>query len=232
MDYKPSIHWAPKQTKLKEILFEKEKFHEAMALIKDLHSFAHQSEVTSDTPVTLGDMVCKDLALHEFEIMPTVKDVTIAWNLWHVARIEDLTMNLLVADGPQVFTKEWQEKLSTKVTDTANAMTDPEILSFSKEVNKEALLAYRKAVKERSQKIIEGLCFEDLERKFTKEQAQKIYLEGGVTDHPDSIWLVNFWGRKNVGGILLLPLTRHQAGHLNDCLKLKKKIRNNKVDKR
>jgi len=29
--------------------------------------------------------------------------------------------------------------------------------------------------------------------------------------------------KRDVAGILLLPLTRHQAGHLNDCLKLKKK---------
>lgn len=30
--------------------------------------------------------------------MPTLKDETIAWVLWHIARIEDLIMGILVAD--------------------------------------------------------------------------------------------------------------------------------------
>lgn len=110
--------------------------------------------------------------------MPTKKDVAIAWNLLHVARIETLTMNLLVNDGNQVLDESWKIRLGTKIIDTGNAMPDDEILSFSREVEKARLTAA------------------DINRKFRPEQAERIAAEGGLTEHPDSIWLRDFWGKK------------------------------------
>lgn len=49
------------------------------------------------------DCLLNDLTVEEYKIMPTIKDETIAWVLWHIARIEDLTIGILVADGEQVF---------------------------------------------------------------------------------------------------------------------------------
>ncbi|EQE04021.1 hypothetical protein [Clostridioides difficile] len=37
----------------------------------------------------------------------------------------------------------------------------------------------------------------------------------------DSIWLLDFWGNKDIAGILLMPPTRHVILHLNDCCKWK-----------
>ncbi|MCL1888958.1 MAG: hypothetical protein FWF99_00435 [Desulfovibrionaceae bacterium] len=34
-----------------------------------------------------------------------------------------------------------------------------------------------------------------------------------------------FWGKKTVGGLILLPLTRHHVMHLDVCAKLKEKIK-------
>jgi len=58
---------------------------------------------------------------------------------------------------------------------------------------------------------------------------QRILKEGGVTTHPDSIWLLDFWGKKDVAGLLMMPVTRHQVGHLSDCIRLKGKIRKMKL---
>lgn len=38
-----------------------------------------------------------------------------------------------------------------------------------------------------------------------------------------------FLGKKNVAGIILMPGTRHQIGHLNDCINLKEKIDKKKI---
>jgi len=48
--------------------------------------------------------------------------------------------------------------------------------------------------------------------------------DGGVLNNSDSIWLLDFWGKKDVAGIILMPITRHQIVHLNDCFNLKQKI--------
>ena len=73
--------------------------------------------------------------------MPTSKAETIAWVIWHIARIEDLTMNMLVARQEQVWNAEWKQRLHTKLEDTGNALTDDDIMEFSKTVCIRELLA-------------------------------------------------------------------------------------------
>ena len=60
------------------------------------------------------------------------------------------------------------------------------------------------------------------------EALEKILCEGGVTQQGNSIWLLDFWGKKDIAGILLMPPTRHVMLHLNDCCKWKEYIRTKK----
>jgi hypothetical protein len=222
--YRPAADWNPQQARFREIIKNRDCFTKAIELCLSLHGFVHQSHVSDARKKTLADMVFDGLRDKDYAVMPTPKDVTIAWNLWHITRIEDITMNLLVADGEQVLNREWLEKLGTGTTDTGNAMSDSEIMTLSSELNTSALWAYRAAVGRRSRDIVRNFKPDDLRRKFSERQTSRIVEQGCLTHHPDSIWLKDFWGKKDVAGILLLPLTRHQAGHLNDCLKIKEKI--------
>lgn len=111
------------------------------------------------------------------------------------------------------------------ITDTGNAMTDDEIIAMSSRICIEELLNYRSRVAARTRKIVENLKEEDLKRKVSEADLDKILINGGVTKHKDSIWLLDFWGRKNVAGILLMPASRHIMLHLNDCCKWKEYIR-------
>lgn len=223
--FKAATDWNPKQALLKEIIKNKDRFAEAIQLCLDMHRFVHQSSMLSAEEETLEDEVWEGLSEEDLTIMPTDKDVTIAWNIWHLTRIEDLTINILVENGPQVLNDNWLKKLKVTVKDTGNAMTDEEILSLSLSVNKEELKNYRNAVGRQTQQIISSLTPGDIKRKISPEGLNRIKLEGGVTDAPDSLWLLDFWGKKDVAGILQMPITRHQIVHLNDSLKLKEKIR-------
>ena len=215
--------WNPLQAKLRDMLTKGTDFEEAKALLQRMHAQLHTRAVSGQGEPTVMDEVWKDLSYTAFSAMPDADDVTVAWNIWHITRIEDLTANLLIADQSQVLEGAWPQKLHTSVTDTGNAMTDAQILSFSQEIDPQALQEYRNAVGKQTRNLIENLTAMDIKRKFKSEQLNRILLEGGVTEHPDSKWLLDFWGRKNVAGILLMPITRHQMGHLNDCLKLKGK---------
>jgi hypothetical protein len=223
--FKAATDWNPKQALLKEIIKNKDRFPEAIQLCQDMHRFVHQSSMIPVEEVTLEDELWEGLAEEDLNIMPTVKDVTIAWNLWHLTRIEDLTINILVADGPQVFNDKWLKKLNVTVKDTGNAMADEEILSLSDALNKEELKNYRNAVGRQTQQILSSLSLGDIKRKVSTDGLNRIKLEGGVTNAPDSLWLLDFWGKKDVAGILQMPITRHQIVHLNDSLKLKEKIK-------
>ncbi len=140
-----------------------------------------------------------------------------------MTRIEDITSNILIADDSQVLNNEWSRKLNSEILDTGNAMTVKEIEDFSNRVDMRELRSYRIGVGRRTQIIIEQLKSDDLKRRMTSKQLKRIVSEGGVLDVEGSRWLIDFWGRKTVSGILLMPITRHQIVHLNDSLKIKEK---------
>jgi len=207
--FRVSVDWNPKQQQLREALSDSARFEEAMRICKELHGIVHASAVSSGAVPSVFDEVWENID----------RKATIAWNIWHITRIEDLTVNILVANGAQVLDEAWLERLGTTVRDTGNAMSDPEAEAFSLTLNRDALRAYRTAVGLRTREILDALAPGDLKRKFPPESLARIKQEGGVTEHKDSVWLLDFWGRKTVAGILLMPVTRHQIVHLSSCVR-------------
>ncbi|GBU28164.1 hypothetical protein R84B8_01722 [Treponema sp. R8-4-B8] len=102
-------------------------------------------------------------------------------------------------------------------------MTYSEIKSFNKSINIKELKDYRVKVGKSTQKIIKAIRFSDIKRKVEKEQLERIKQNGGVTSNPKSIWLLDFWGKKSILGLINMPITRHQIVHLNDCFMIKQK---------
>jgi hypothetical protein len=213
--------WNPLQAKLKEIILKKDRFEEMQQILLQMHSLVHSADVYNGHSLTYMDEIWSGLEDKAFRTMPTVKDDTVAWNIWHITRIEDLTSNILIGNQKQVLDEEWLSRLNTTVTDTGNAMSDEEIITLSNQLNREALSLYRNTVGLRTKEIIQGLKPEDMKRNVAKEGLDRIASEGGVTQQPDAVWLLDFWGKKNVAGIILMPITRHQIVHLNDCRRLK-----------
>ena len=87
--------WNPKQSRLKEIIKKKDHFDEAIALCLEMHKMVHSSKMSSTENQTYADEILNELAEDDFCIKPTENDVTIAWNIWHITRIEDITTNIL-----------------------------------------------------------------------------------------------------------------------------------------
>jgi len=216
-----------KHKELSKIIRRADQTAQAKELFLDIHAGLHLSEV-SGVPHNEVDELLEDLAPEEYAIMPASKDETIAWVLWHVARIEDLTMNMLVAEQDQIFDEEWKKKLNVFITDTGNALTDDEIMELGHNMNVEELLRYRNDVGRRTREIVGGLAAEDMRRKVKPGDIERIRDCGGVTKQEDSVWLLDFWGKKDVAGLLLMPPTRHVMLHLNDCCKWKEVIRTRK----
>lgn len=209
---------------LSSIIRKPDKIEQAKELFLEIHAKVHRSEISCGITNEV-DYLLKDLEANEYAIIPTSKDETIAWVLWHVARIEDLTMNILVDNGQQIFNNEWKERMNVPIIDTGNALSDDEIMDLSKRINIRELLNYRNEVGVRTREIITRLLADDMKRKVTKQGVERIFKEGGVTSDEESYWLLDFWGKKDVAGLLLMPPTRHVMLHLNDCCKWKEYIR-------
>lgn len=223
MDSRKSL-WNAKQTHLREILLKADKFDEAIKLCLEQHSMVHSSEMSGINAETFEDELWKDLDEETFRTAVGVKGRTVAYGIWHSTRIEDITMNILVAGSNQVIDSDnWLERINSNIYDTGNALNAGEIMEFSKNINMQELRNYRITVGRRTREIIQGSKPTDLKRKFDALTLKKIFDIGAVSRHEAASWLVDFWGKKNVAGILLMPVTRHHVVHINESLVAKSK---------
>jgi hypothetical protein len=145
------------------------------------------------------------------------------WVLWHLARIEDVTMNLLAAGSEQVLTSgDWASRLKTEYKETGNALDRKGIEELSRSIDTGELRAYRCAVGRRTREVVQALTTEDLGRKVDSRRLDRSVDEGAVVD--STRWLVEYWGKKTIGGLLLMPPTRHNFVHLNEAERIGKKV--------
>jgi len=222
MDLKP---WNNEIKQLREIILKPDRIEESRRLSLSLHAMVHSSIMSGIDKKTFEDELWEELDENTFRTSKNEKGRTIAYGIWHSTRIEDITMNLLVAGDKQIFNREnWKERLNSKIADTGNAMSANEIMEFSKVINMQELKNYRIQVGRRTRDIIKNLSTVDMKRKFDKYRLQRILDEGAVLDVEASNWLIDFWERKNVSGIILMPVTRHQVVHINESLSAKRNL--------
>lgn len=202
----------PLVKELRSIATKKSEFSNTISLCKKLHGLAY------------NDYFVIPSHQNEHTVMPSPEDATIAWNFWHISRIEDMVVSRLIDHKDELF-EVWQEKLHTTFKDTGNAMTDEEIMRLSRQIDYFQLMEYRNAVGKQTLTMLESLTFEDLSNKVRKADVEKLVETGSVSTHPDAIWLLDFWGKKDVLGLLLMPVLRHPFVHLFDNLRLYEKIK-------
>jgi hypothetical protein len=217
--------YSRKIDELRKLIKPRKTFDAAIALALEIHAVTHTGEVSSSGVPTFCDDLLNGLTDEDYSVMPTERDETIAWHLWHIARIEDLVGNLLIMEQSQIFCGEWMSRLNVSVKDTGNAMTDEQIMDFSRRVNKQELINYRNAVGVRTREILKALAPHDLKRKPESGSLARLAGEGGLLEVKDSIWLKDFWGKHTVAGLILLPLTRHHMMHLPDSVAIKQFIK-------
>jgi len=83
---------------------------------------------------------------------------SIAWNLWHTTRAEDLGMNRLVTKGVQVLDEgDWNRRLNLNYRQIGTGMTKAEADQLSDSVNLPALYEYQQAVHTRTLQIVNTL---------------------------------------------------------------------------
>jgi hypothetical protein len=188
----------------------------------NVHAPLHARAVSNTDGWNLEEEVWTGLTEAQFRCIPAGMEHSIAWCYWHLARIEDITMNLLVAGSDQVYSHDnWKQRLHAPFDDTGNSITPENVLALSGSVAFEDLRAYRSAVGLRTREIVSALTAADLPRKTPPERLQRGIDEGAIS--PNAPGLVQYWGGLTVSGLLLMPPTRHCYIHLNECLKIKKK---------
>jgi hypothetical protein len=186
------------------------------------HAMVHSAGVSGMGLWSFEDEVLDGIDEAVFRRIPAGGEHSIAWNIWHIARIEDVTMNLLVAGSGQVyFDGGWFERLGIPFQDTGNGMTRQDVAALGAEIDLEALRAYRGAVGRRTREIVTTLDETAYRQRVDASRLFQILDTGAVRQSAREV--VEYWGKRDIAGLLLMPATRHNFVHLNECLRLKAK---------
>jgi len=167
------------------------------------------------------DEVLDDMTSEQIRRIHQNCEHMVAWCFWHIARIEDVTMNLLVAGSPQLLHQDnWLERMKVTLRDTGNAMSEESVANLSDMVDIEALRAYRMSVGRRTREIVMQLKPDELKQKVDPFHLQKVREEGVMVEAASGI--IDYWSKRNIAGLLLMPASRHNLVHLNEALRLKR----------
>jgi len=210
------------QTELRRIMTSFDQHDRAIQLFLSQHAMLHSAKMAQTEPWSFEDEVLNNMTEERIRHIPRNCEHSVAWCIWHIARIEDVAMNLLVAGRPQILHRDnWLARMKMTVGDTGNAMDEQGIAALSATIDIAALRAYRLAVGRGTREMVQQLGPEAPKQKVESSRLQQVLDEGAVVEAASGI--VDYWSRRNIAGLLLMPATRHNLTHLNEAYRLKRR---------
>ena len=171
-----------------------------------------------------------ELKREKFDSIPFINadgyhSKTIAYSLWHVFRIEDICAHTLIKGDEQVFfDKGYQERIGSPIITTGNELFKEEIAEFSKQLDLDELYSYMSDVKKSSEKILRRISFEDMKSKVSEDRRKDLENLGVVSEDESAVWLIDYWCKKDVRGLIQMPFSRHWIMHIEACERIRHKI--------
>src|SRR2546426_6343819 len=119
------------------------------------HGRLHSAEVAGGDPY--ADRVFAGLSDDQMRARPDKGLNSLVWLLWHMARTEDVAVNLVVAGRPQLLDEDWLRQLNVPWRTIGTGMTDDEVSELSTRADVAAVRAYRSGVGLRTREVVAAL---------------------------------------------------------------------------
>lgn len=149
-------------------------------------------------------------------IRPYPRTNSIAWNLWHLTRAEDVGLNRFIADRTQVLDDgSWAEKMNIPWRHHGTEMTFAEVDELNQRIDLDALHGYSQAVQARTRTIVATLEETDLDAVMEENKLRHLMVDEGVAhSHPEA-FIQNYLGWSKGKCLMLFGLT-HPYQHLGE----------------
>jgi hypothetical protein len=183
----------------------------------------HSGMVSDSAQYTLADTALEGLSNAEWRAVPEDCEHSVAWIVWHMSRIEDAAMNIVLVNRNQVFVEsDWQKRLNISISDTGNLLPLEKVKKLGQDIVIPALLEYRSEVGKRTRENVLALDPTEWKHPLDPARVARLIPEGVVA--PYATGVPEYWGWLTYAGLLLMPPTRHNLVHLNEIMKMKKKL--------
>jgi hypothetical protein len=141
---------------------------------------------------------------------------SIAWNLWHLTRVEDAGLNRFVVDLPQVLDEDgWSQRLQVPWRHNGGEMSLAEVDELSQRIDLDALHGYAHAVQARTRTIVRQLDPQVLNEVMAVERLRQILFDEGLA-HPRAAGLLeNYMGWSKGKCLMNFGLT-HPYQHVGE----------------
>ncbi len=150
---------------------------------------------------------------------------TVAYSIWHIMRIEDIVVNTLIRKKTEVlFSEGFQSRIASPIITTGNELEKEQIAEFSRKLDIDALYEYANAVCRNTDLWLCSIRFEELKRRFSEDDKERIRELGVVSVDERASWLIDYWCAEDVAGLLKMPLSRHWIMHIEAAGRIIDKI--------
>lgn len=184
------------------------------------HAMVHSAKMSGSKIFSFEDEILNGLPDEQFRKIAPRSNHSIAWIIWHISRIEDVVMNLLIAGTSQVLLdNDWHERIGGEVMHTGNGISAKEVRDLSEKVDPRYLSMYRISVGRETRKIVKRLKSADYKRIVDPSRVRRIRDERAML--PQTTSIVDYWASRTIGELLLMPPLRHCFLHLNEARRIR-----------
>lgn len=183
-------------------------------LFLDQHAAVHSAAVGGNT-LSAAERTFTGLTDEQMRVRPREDLNSLAWLMWHIARAEDVFVNLMLAGRPQVFDDPWKKRLGITRPDFGIGMTSAEVTELTRQIDLGALREYRDAVGLRTREVVGGFKPQDWEGPVAVEAVERAAAQGAFGTRTEMI-VKAFPGRPRktmLSGIALF----HSSGHMGEA---------------
>jgi hypothetical protein len=144
---------------------------------------------------------------------------SIAWLVWHLARVQDAAVSRFVDDRPQVLEEgRWNEAMRLDRRDVGSGMTSQEADALSAAIEITALRGYHRAVAERTKVIATSLSPAAWDQVVPADRIHQVVAKESLLLDAGR-WVEEFWARGHSRAWYLLQVgLLHPYGHCFEAM--------------
>ena len=187
---------------------------DARDLFLDQHAVMHSAAVGGNK-MSSAERTFAGLTDAQMRVRPREDLNSLAWLMWHIARAEDILVNVVVAGRAQVFDDAWMKRLAITRRDFGIGMSSAEVTELTAQIEPGALREYRDAVGTRTREVVGGFKPQDWDGAVAAENVQRAAADGAFGARTEALSKA-FPGRPRTLVLSNIALF-HSAGHMGEA---------------